>query len=83
MPAQEDEGEAQLKCRESCLEIHGKVGLQTAIIMYFCHSALSELMAEGSILSVDFHVHHYGLSGKLVFWEKGRSQEMGLEENDS
>lgn len=40
-------------------------------------------MAEGSIPAFDFHVQHYGLSGRLVSWEGALIRGMGLGESDS
>lgn len=40
-------------------------------------------MAEGSISTFDFHVQHYGLSGRWVSWEGRVVQGMGLGESDS
>lgn len=40
-------------------------------------------MAQGSIFTFDFHVQHYGLSGRQGSWEEGLIQEMGLGKNDS
>ena len=82
---QEDETPEQRESylQAGCKTEDQKVGLQTPVIRRLSHSILSQLMAQGSIFTFDFHVQHYGLSGRQGSWEEGLIQEMGLGKNDS